>query len=143
MTNHERAESQFQMAKDISEEMQRALDGSRWRLALRRAQEVVELCLKALMMLAGGDYPREHDVAKGFKVLAKDRGLDVSDELMSEIAILSESLAKKRAPALYGEIHVSEAEARQAAEGAHEVLALAHHLWHELAPKEDDEAHQN
>ena len=49
MTNGERAERLVGEARQIAGEMRRALDEAAWNLATRRAQEVLELVIKALL----------------------------------------------------------------------------------------------
>ncbi|RMF38472.1 MAG: HEPN domain-containing protein, partial [Chloroflexi bacterium] len=68
MTNHEMAESYLAQAKEILLEVERAYRRGVWNLAVRRAQEVVELSLKAALRLVGVEVPHIHDVG----VLLKD-----------------------------------------------------------------------
>ena len=49
MTNGERADRLLGEARQIAGEMKRALDDEAWNLATRRAQEVLELAIKALL----------------------------------------------------------------------------------------------
>lgn len=137
MTNHKRSGSFLGMMDNVYVEMNRALSGGAWNLALRRAQEVVELGLKGLILLLGGDYPRIHDAAQGFADLIRERNLDVTEATLSEIRALSRELEQKRAPAFYSEIEVTESQAQHAADGATLVLDLARRLWDELGPQRD------
>jgi len=63
MTNRERADQLLAEGVAIAGEMRQALEGRRWNLAVRRAQEVVELVTKSLLNEMGVEYPREHDAA--------------------------------------------------------------------------------
>jgi HEPN domain-containing protein len=49
VTNGERADRLVGEARHIAGEMKRALDDEAWNLATRRAQEVLELAIKALL----------------------------------------------------------------------------------------------
>jgi len=132
MTNQEKAATFLDMAERVYRETTQALEEKAWNLALRRAQEVIELVLKGLILLMGADYPKVHDPAEGFAQLVQERGLEIPDETVAEIQALSSDLADKRAPAFYGEIEISEEEARVAAEGAAMVLQLGLKLRREL-----------
>jgi HEPN domain-containing protein len=70
-------------------------------LAVRRAQECVELSLKALLRFSGIEYPKDHDVGE---VLLKEKG-KFTEDLQTKVeyfASVSSDLARKRGPALYG-----------------------------------------
>lgn len=125
MTNHERAASIFRGAEWSYHDMERALAEKEWNIAVRRAQEVVELALKGLLALMGVDYPKEHDPADVFARAVHERGLAVEEKTVEEIRVFSARLAHRRAPAFYFEIRVEEQEARQAAKDAAHMLELA------------------
>jgi len=118
VTNQERAEIFFDQGARIYQELEILLAERRWSLALRRAQEVIEFALKGLLLLMGADYPKSHDPAPAFFQVAPKRGLEIDAAWEREISALSKELAEKRAPAFYGELPVSEEEARRAVEGA-------------------------
>ena len=46
----------------LRHDVQSALAAQDFNLTVRRAQEVVELCLKGALRMLGPDYPRVHDV---------------------------------------------------------------------------------
>lgn len=75
-------------------------------LTIRRAQEAVELSLKAVLRLIGIEYPREHDVKDVFIEAIASRDLPewfkAEAELMGNI---SSDLARKRGLAFYGDEH--------------------------------------
>ena len=56
MTNGERADRLVAEARQIAREMRRALDEEAWNLATRRAQEALELVIKALLNEMSVDY---------------------------------------------------------------------------------------
>jgi len=97
------------------------------------------LTLKGLIILMGADYPKVHDPATGFAELVQERELEIPEETLTEIQALSSDPAKKRAPAFYGEISISEVKARAAAEGAFQVLPLGRRLKRELGPQAEPE----
>lgn len=94
-----------------------------WNLAVRTAQEVVELALKAYIALAGLEYPKTHDPGPAFADAVREWG-GPPDEVVREILTLSEWLAAERGPVFYAEKVSTEAEARRAVEGARMVLAV-------------------
>jgi len=75
VTNQERAEKLMVEASQIQKELQDAIKGSTWNLAGRRAQEVIELVLKAILTEMGVDFPKILDVAPLFRKVAIERGL--------------------------------------------------------------------
>ena len=135
MTNHEKAEPLLGRAPRVYQEVERSLKDGDWGLALRRAQEVIELVLKGLLLLMGVDYPKTHDPALTFFRITRERGLEIEPALENQIISLSRKLAEERAPAFYGEIEISEGEAHAAAEGAARVLQLGLRLKRELGPR--------
>lgn len=82
MTNDERADRVFSEAPRIAREMRTALDERAWNLATRRAQEVLELVVKALLNEMGVEYPRTHDPAPLLAATIRQRGL-VADPAFS------------------------------------------------------------
>jgi HEPN domain-containing protein len=112
-------------ADAIADEMRQAIDGRRWNLAARRAQEVVELVVKGLLSEMGVDYPRTHDPAPILIEELRRRSL-VGDPMgLDWLSRASSRLASLRGPAFYQEIEVHEAEAREAADAAGRARALA------------------
>ena len=62
MTNGERADRLVGEARQIAGEMmKRALDDEAWNLATRRAQEALDLAIKALLNEMSVDYLKTHD----------------------------------------------------------------------------------
>ncbi len=62
-TNREQGEKLFKEAEWIFEkDLKNAIDEENYNIAVRRAQEVVELSLKGCLRILGIDYPKVHDV---------------------------------------------------------------------------------
>lgn len=128
MTNGERADRLLSEAHGVAEEMRIALQQRAWNLALRRAQEVIELVLKGLLNEMTVDYPRTHDPAPVLVEMIKRRGIQADPTVLGSLRELSAHLADLRSPAFYQEIVVSEAEARSAVAGAGDVLTFGRDL---------------
>ena len=128
MTNHERADRLLSDARDIAAEMHRALDRTAWNLAVRRAQEVVELVGKALLSEMGVDTPKTHDPGRMLAEVLRERGLVTDETRLAWLTALSAHLSALRGPAFYQGIIVNEADARAAVEGADRVLAFGEDL---------------
>lgn len=128
MRNGERADRFFADAERIAAEVRRAVDDAAWNLVVRRAQEVVELVVKALLTQMTIDYPKTHDPAPALVEAMRRRGLDQDPAFLERLLELSARLERLRSPAFYQEIIVPEAEARELATGATEVLAVGRRL---------------
>ncbi len=122
MTNRDRADRLIAEASEILRELSGLLRRQAWNLAVRRAQEAVELTLKALLAEVGVDYPKVHDVAPQFVSVVRARGLDVADADLSRLQEVSGRLAAARAPAFYFEAEFVEAQASTAARDAEYVV---------------------
>jgi HEPN domain-containing protein len=112
-------------ASQVLLDMSSALERGSWNLAIRRAQEVVELVLKALLAEMGADYPKIHDVGRHFATVVGERGIALDKERLTWLADVSQRLTSLRAPAFYFETEFDEQEARRAAAEAEEVMAFA------------------
>jgi len=104
-------------------DVQGALDEGDFNLAVRRAQEVVELALKGALKMLGVDYPRVHDVAPVFSEQVQQKRGAVEIEVLERIEEISLWLSQARAPSFYFERDYGEADARQAFQDAGFVLA--------------------
>ncbi|KAF5415110.1 MAG: hypothetical protein C5S38_04335 [Candidatus Methanophagaceae archaeon] len=122
MKNEERADRLLSEAESIFNEIEQALESENWNLAIRRAQEVVELVLKGLLAQLGIDYPKVHDVAPIFKRSVEERGVMVDEEFMNWLIEFSADLSTKRAPSFYFEAEYDEDDAVNGAKGAEEVI---------------------
>ena len=112
MTNGERADRLVREARQIAGEMKRSLDDEAWNLATRRAQEVLELVIKALLNEMSVDYPKTHDPAPVFAQAIRARGIGVDVGVLDSLTALSQELAKIRGPVFYQETVVTDAQAR-------------------------------
>ena len=71
---------------------------------MRRAQESVELSLKAALRLLGVEHPREHDVSDVLNEVVRPK--DLPEWFRSEletISVISKRLTEERGPAFYGD----------------------------------------
>ena len=121
MTNHDLARRLLDEARLLGEELDRSCEGERWNLAVRRAQEIVEVSLKGLLKAMCMEYPRLHDVGGAFAAAVAAKGLSVDAESIDRIR----HLARDRAPAFYLEAEFSREQARQAQLDARFVLDFA------------------
>ncbi len=136
MTNHEQADRLMMEASAILDELPRLLARRAWNLAIRRAQEVIELALKALMIEMGIDYPKVHDVAPLFAATVRARGTWVDEEILEWLQQASARLARRRGPAFYLETDFGEQDAEEAAGDATRVMNFGNDLLKRLRKKE-------
>lgn len=132
MTNGERADRLLREARQIAGEMKRALDAEAWNLATRRAQEALELTIKALLNEMGVDYPKTHDPAPVFAQAVRTRGIEVDADVLASLTILSRELANIRSPAFYQETVLTDAQARDWVQRVDGVLRFAEDLLRRL-----------
>ena len=113
-----------------------ALEDNDFNLTVRRAQEVVELCLKGALKILGVDYSRIHDVGSLFSEQMQKKQPGVDLEILTRIEEVSLWLGQARAPALYFEREYGEEEARQAYQDAEFVFLKITKM---LAPEPPEE----
>jgi HEPN domain-containing protein len=101
VTNSERADRLLSEQALVGQEMRSALQSRSWNLAARRAQEALELVVKALLNEMGVESPRVHDPAAALADALRARRLDVEPTLLEWLTGLSARLAQIRAPAFY------------------------------------------
>ena len=70
--------------------------------SVRQAQESVELVLKGALKLVGVEHPKIHDVSDAL-LSNVDRFPEQFRARVDQLAKISKQLARKRAPAMYGE----------------------------------------
>jgi len=128
MSNFELGSKLLNEAEEYYEEMLRAYERGSWNVVVRRAQEVVELSLKGLLKIMGIEYPKEHDVGDVFERACGEKGIEVEAEALARIKRTSSRLARERAPAFYMDRVYSEGQAKEAKEGAEQVLGMAREL---------------
>ena len=122
VTNSERADQLLADADAIAGEMRSALALHRWNLAVRRAQEVIELVAKGLINEMGVEYPRTHDPVPALIDTIRQRRVDADQAFLDRLRSLSRELADLRGPAFYQEIALREDQASGAVDGAEKVL---------------------
>lgn len=85
-------------------EAKEALNDGIYHRAIRRAQESVELALKAILRLFGIEYPKKHEISDVLNYLSQKRKLPAwfTSEL-DKICEISKRLASERGPAFYGD----------------------------------------
>ena len=88
-------------ARRCFKESKDAFDDEDYPITIRRAQECVELSLKAVLRSIAIEYPREHDVSRALEML-KEKFPDWFSFKIPEFIRISRDLSKKRGPAMYG-----------------------------------------
>jgi HEPN domain-containing protein len=102
----------------LRRDAQAALAQKDYNLAVRRAQEVVELTLKGALRMLSVDYPKIHDVAPVFsEQLQRKRG-KVDSAVLRRIEEISLWLAQSRTASFYFEREYEAEDAEQALEDA-------------------------
>ena len=94
------AESYIGIARDCLDQARMSFERGNYPLSVRRAQECVELSLKAVLRSIAVEYPREHDVSRALETV-KEKFPDWFSCKIPEFMI-SRDLSKKRGPAMYG-----------------------------------------
>ena len=82
--------------------LKRAYERGLYHRCVRRAQECVELCLKAVLRLYGVEYPKAHEVSAAL-VRIRDRLPPWFAGRLDLVVEASVSLASQRAPSFYGD----------------------------------------
>lgn len=102
MTSDLMAESYIDWARDSFEEVERAFYKGKHHIAVRRAQECIELAIKGVFRLLSIEFPKEHNVS--------DVLLDISPKLpewfqleVNKVSEIVKKLAEDRGPAMYGD----------------------------------------
>lgn len=98
----------------LRHDVQSAWEEQDFNLAVRRAQEVVELCLKGALRMLGLDYPRVHDVGPVFSEQARRKLGAVDEKILDRIEDISFWLSQARAPSFYFEREYSQQDAEHA-----------------------------
>jgi HEPN domain-containing protein len=135
LTNDEIARAHLRQAEVILAEARSLLKREAWNLVVRRAQEAVELSLKAALRAVGVEVPRLHDVGATLKSHAS-RLPESSRSHLGALAEISRRLAREREMAFYGDEQsgtapqalYSEGEAARALSDAEFVVGWSRHL---------------
>ena len=102
MTNEELARGLWRKAESRYRTVHEAIRQEDFAYAIRSAQECVELCLKALLISAGVDPPKWHDV--GSVLLDHTQRFPSLDRsLLEEMAFISRNLRGDRERSMYGD----------------------------------------
>ncbi|MCD6510558.1 MAG: HEPN domain-containing protein [Thermoprotei archaeon] len=101
MINIEMAKDYILRGKRCLREAELAFSEEDAAMTIRRAQEALELALKALLRLLGIEYPRTHDVSDVLLEF-KDKLPEELRDGIEELAKLVAELAAIRGPAFYG-----------------------------------------
>ena len=125
MNNFDTGETLLSRAYECYDDMLRAYERPSWNMVIRRAQEVVELSLKALLKMMGVEYPKNHDVGRVFGRACVEMGLRIEPKELDELKSISSDLADVRAPAFYMEEIYDQQDAEKAKAGAGKVLDFA------------------
>lgn len=128
MNTFEIGERLLQEAREFLPEMERAFERTSWNIVMRRAEEIVELSLKAALKMMAIEYPKEHDVGDLFAETCTVRNLGVEPAELNAVRGISARLVRERQPSFYMERQYSRADATRAREGAKRVLALVERL---------------
>jgi HEPN domain-containing protein len=96
------AEGYLAQAAEILAEAERTAQRGVWNLTVRRAQEAVELALKAALRLVGVEVPHVHDVGVFVKDHA-DKFTAAFREQIDRMAAISHRLRREREASLYGD----------------------------------------
>ncbi len=121
-TNKEHGEKLLKEAEWIFEkDLKIAVGEGNYNIAVRRAQEVVELALKGCLRILGIDYPKVHDAGYVFSIEAGKK-LPFKESSLREIERISRWLSEARAPSFYGEKDFTSEDAKRAIEDATIVL---------------------
>ncbi len=129
----DQARSSLQSARQASK------DGN-WAYAIRTSQDASELSIKALLLTAGDDPPKVHDLASTLKKYRNDLGqLGFSEDEVDEMAKTASSLAEDRSKALYGDekrdVPAGKIYERKDAEKAHRAAERVYDRCREVVEK--------
>lgn len=115
-------------AREYRGELDAAIDRNSWNIAVRHAQEVVELAMKAVLGYLCVDYPKVHDTADLFIASLARRQMALTADQAADVRAVSSRLAEKRAPAFYFEYDEEAGAARAAARDARRIYDLCAQL---------------
>ena len=128
MNNFDLSQKLLSEARECYENMLNSYGKSSWNMVIRRAQEVVELSIKALLKIMGVEYPKSHDVGEVFELTCIQNGIMVENTVLIRIKQISYELAKDRSPAFYIEKIYNEENAEKAKTDAEFVMNFAESL---------------
>jgi len=132
VTNSDAYEKLIIMAKISFRDLITSYENNEWNAVIRRAQEVVELYLKAMLKMMCIEYPKSHDVGKLFISASLDKGIYIDPSDFIRIEALSKDLAEKRSPSFYMEVIYTQQNAEKAKADAEFVMNFAESLSKKL-----------
>ncbi len=105
-------------------DVKNAIKDDDYNIAVRRAQEAVELSLKGSLKFLGVDFPKVHDVGPTFvQQVRQKKPAAISDESLTRIEAISLQLSQIRTLSFYFEHGYSKEQAETASVDAAFVLA--------------------
>lgn len=111
-----------------------AYEDSSHNIAIRRAQEVVELALKGILKVWGYEYPKNHDVGNVFVASIGKFFPEFDKDDVRRISQISERLAADRQPSFYFEKVYTRENACKAIKDAGFVLDFVEMLLEQFVP---------
>lgn len=133
MNNIKRSDMLFQAANECMEHAKSSSDRKVWNMAIRRAQEAVELDLRGMLARIAVDYPKDHDQAPILLRILNKQGYD-TNVYAKEIERISADLSRKRGPALHQEEGYDRETAEEAIKDAQFVIDTMNKIREELSP---------
>lgn len=124
MNNQERRDYLLSQAEEEYKLIENYWAKANWNMVIRKSQEVVELMLKGFLKYINIEFPKEHDVGGYFTQILKEKKIALDQKSLEQIKMISQELAKKRAPAYYGEEFYTQEEAEKARDYAKFVRGL-------------------
>ncbi|GAB6182714.1 HEPN domain-containing protein [Thermodesulfovibrio hydrogeniphilus] len=103
MTNKDLVKSYLFKAEKRLKALKVLYDEQDYSDVVREAQEIVELCLKALLRAVGVEPPKYHDVSNLLKE-HRNKFPQIKDNELEEICFISKRLRKERELSFYGDI---------------------------------------
>ena len=129
MNTNTMAQDYIKRAKRCFKESKDAFEDDDYPITVRRAQECVELSLKAALRFIAIEYPRDHDVSSALEIARGKFPVRFSKKI-PEFMRISRDLSKKRGPAIYGyEAQLRPASEIFSREDANDALVSADNIY--------------
>lgn len=91
-------------ANAVLSEAREQLRSFEYDLAVRRAQEAVELYIKTIFRFAGVEYPRTHDLEKSvYDISQLLSGYDIAQTEVARMVLANGTMSLWRSPSFYGD----------------------------------------
>ncbi len=104
MTRKDMARGLLEQARSSLESAKKAMEDGHWAFAVRSSQDATELSLKALLLTAGHEPPKVHDLGGAIrKNEHRLRELGLAENDIDALAKTAGSLAEDRSKSLYGD----------------------------------------